>query len=381
VFGDAFAQLGRWAFFLAVLGDATFRLDATSSEVALIIGFFSAPLILASPLYGAAADRGSAKWLLVAASLAAAPIPFIALSTASIGWLYVASALYGLLHAAEMPGRGAMVPRLIPSDRLVEANGTISAALAVQMVLGPAIAALLTSLGGPTAPYYVTVAAAALAGTFYLLMPDRRRQDEHPREGPFSEVAAGIREAWRSVSLRRMLLLDISVWFLIGLLISLEPIYVKRDLGLDQTFLGVLWSVYGLGELIGSLLLVRVREGAGRELSFAARGLLLAAVGFLLYVSVPLGVAAIVANVVFGIGFPFFVGSANALIQRVARFPGRVTAAFSMVGEFGPVATALLLAAAGRDISVRPWLLASGVMFAIVALWALRISVRLREAT
>jgi predicted MFS family arabinose efflux permease len=380
VSGDAFAQLGRWAFFLAVLGDATFRLNASSSQVALIIGFFSLPLILVSPLYGAAADRWSAKWLLVLTSFAAVPVPFVALSTSSLGWLYATAALYGLVHAAATPSRGAMVPRLVPSDRLVEANGTISAAVAIQMVVGPAIAALLTSLGGPTAPYYVTVAAAALAASFYLLVPDRRREGPDTSAGVFSDVAAGMREAWRSPSLKRMLLLDISVWFLIGLLISLEPIYIKRDLGLDQAFLGVLWSVYGLGELAGSLMLTRVKNGSGRELSFAARGLLLASAGFLLYVSIPIGVAALAANLVFGIGFPFFVGSAHALIQRVARFPGRVTAAFSMVGEAGPVATALLLAAAGRNVAVRPWLLGSGILFTLVGLSALRISFRLRGA-
>jgi predicted MFS family arabinose efflux permease len=377
VFGDAFAQLGRWAFFLAVLGDATFRLEASSSEVALIIGCFSLPLILVSPLYGAAADRRSAKWLLVATSVAAVPIPFIALASSSIGWLYLAAGLYGLAHAAETPCRGAMVPRLVPADRLVEANGTISAALSIQMVLGPAIAALLTGLGGPTAPYFVTVVAALLAGTSYLLMPDRRRKDPAPRSGVFSQVADGMREAWRSPSLKRMLLIDVSVWFLIGMLISLEPLYIKRDLGLDQAFLGILWSTYGAGELIGSLLLTRVRKGAGRELTFAARGLLLAAGGFLLYVSVPIAAVVLAANVLFGIGFPFFVGSAHALIQRLARFPGRVTAAFSMVGEVGPVATALLLAGAGRDIPVRPWLLGAGIVFTFVALSALRVSARL----
>jgi hypothetical protein len=105
--------------------------------------------------------------------------------------------------------------------------------------------------------------------------------------------------------------------------------------------------------------------------------LLLAAVGFLLYVSVPIAAVVLAANVLFGIGFPFFVGSAHALIQRLARFPGRVTAAFSMVGEVGPVATALLLAGAGRDIPVRPWLLGAGIVFTFVALSALRVSARL----
>jgi hypothetical protein len=171
-----------------------------------------------------------------------------------------------------------------------------------------------------------------------------------------------------------MFLLDVCVWFLVGQLIALEPSYIKGDLGLGQDFLGLVWTVYGVGELIGSLLLTRVRQGAGRELVFAARGLLLAGAGFLLYIIVAIGASALAANIVFGIGFPFFVASSGALIQRVARSPGRVSAAFSMVGESGPVASALLLTAAGPDIPVRAWLLVSGVLFTMVALGALRVS-------
>lgn len=171
-----------------------------------------------------------------------------------------------------------------------------------------------------------------------------------------------------------MFILDICVWFLVGQLITLEPTYIKADLGLGQDFLGLVWTVYGVGELIGSLILTRVRQGAGRELVFAARGLLLAGVGFLAYVSVAAGGAAIVANIVFGIGFPFFVASSNALIQRVASAPGKVSAAFSMVGESGAVVSALLLTAVGPGISVRAWLLVSGALFTVVALAALRVS-------
>jgi hypothetical protein len=173
-----------------------------------------------------------------------------------------------------------------------------------------------------------------------------------------------------------MFVLDVCVWFLVGQLIALEPTYIKSDLRLGQDFLGLVWTVYGAGELVGSLLLTRVRQGLGRELVFAARGLLLAGAGFLVYVSVAVGVSAIAANIVFGVGFPFFVASSNALIQRVARAPGKVSAAFSMVGEAGPVASALLLAAAGPDIPVRAWLLVSGLLFTFVALGALRISSR-----
>ena len=376
VVGDSFAQLGRWAFFLAVLGDATYRFDASPAQVSLVIALFSLPLILVSPFYGALADRGSAKWLLVTASFGSVAVPFIALASDSLGWLYVASALYGSIHAAELPGRGALVPRLVPRDRLVQANGMLSAALAVQMIVGPGIAALLARLGGPTAPYYVTLAAAVVAAASYLVVPDRRRTEPIQRQGVFTDAADGMREAWRTRDLRTLLFLDLSVWFLIGLLITLEPSYIRRELGLGEDFLGLVWSTYGAGELIGALLLTRVHRGSGRELVFAARGLLLAALGFLIYVIVVVPWTVIVANVIFGIGFPFFTASAQAMIQRVARHPGKVIAAFSMVGEAGPVVSAFILVAAGAAVSVRGWLLGSGIVFAGVAVLAVYVSGR-----
>jgi predicted MFS family arabinose efflux permease len=376
VLGDSFAQLARWGFFLAVIGDATYRLDASAAEVASLIAVYAVPLIVVSPLQGAVADRWSAKWLLVIISLAALPLPVIAFSTSSLGWLYVTAILYGVLFSATMPARGALVPRLVAGDQLVRANGMISAVGSVQMIIGPGVAALLAATGGPRAPYFVTLVAAACAALVILFrVPDRRRQQPDRKEGRvFAEIGAGFREAWREPSLRRMFILDICVWFLVGQLITLEPTYIKGDLGLGQDFLGLVWTVYGVGELIGSLFLTRVRQGAGRELVFAARGLLLAGVGFLAYISVAAGGAAIVANIVFGIGFPFFVASSNALIQRVASAPGKVSAAFSMVGESGAVVSALLLTAVGPGISVRAWLLVSGALFTVVALAALRVS-------
>jgi predicted MFS family arabinose efflux permease len=375
VLGDSFAQLARWGFFLAIIGDATYRLDANAAQVASLIVSYAVPLIVVSPLHGAVADRWSAKWLLVITSIAALPLPLIAFSTDSLGWLSLTAILYGILIAATMPARGALVPRLVTGDQLVQANGMISAVGSVQMIIGPGVAALLATTGGPQAPYFVTLGASAAAAVVFLfLVPDRRA--EHSRMGSriFADIGAGFREAAQEPALRRMFILGICVWFLVGQLITLEPSYIKADLGLGQDFLGLVWTVFGVGELIGSLLLTRVRQGAGREMVFAARGLLVAAVGFLTYISVAIGAAAIVANVVFGIGFPFFVASSNALIQRVAGAPGKVSAAFSMVGESGAVVSALLLTVVGSAISVRVWLLVSGVLFTVVALGALRIS-------
>lgn len=377
VAGDSFATLGRWAFFLASVGDAAFRLDASPAQVGMLLASFSLPLIVVSPLYGAAADRWSPKLLLVFTVAASLVPPLIATRANSLAWLFGATTLYGLLHGAVMPSRGALVPRLVRADQLVRANGMISAAFSAQLVVGPALAALLVRLGGPHAPYFVTVGASALAFLAYLAVPDRRKSDAGvARQAIFAGVSSGFREGWRTPALRNLFGISVSIWFLIGLLIALEPLYVKDVVGRGQDFLGLIWAVYGAGEVVGSVLLARVKRGAGREPSLVAFGLLLASVGFILYVSVAAPLAVISGNLVFGIGFPFYTATSNALIQRVARHPGKVTAAFSMAGEGGPVVAAIILAVAGGALSVRGWLLASGLCFTVVALVALRVARR-----
>lgn len=377
VAGDSFATLGRWAFFLAAVGDAAYRLDASPAQVGFLLASFSLPLIVASPLYGAAADRWSPKLLLVFTVAASLGPPLLALRANSLGSLFLATSLYGLFHGAVMPSRGALVPRLVRADQLVRANGMISAAFSAQLVLGPALAALLVRVGGPHAPYLVTVGASGLAFLAYLMVPDRRKEgDGGPRTAIFADVADGFREGWQTPALRNLFGIAVSIWFLIGLLIALEPLYIRNDVGGGQDFLGLVWAVYGAGEVAGSVILARTRRGAGREPTLVAFGLLLASVGFLIYVSVASPVAVIAGNVVFGLGFPFYTATANALIQRVARHPGKVTGAFSMAGEGGPVAASALLAAAGGALSVRGWLLSSGLAFTVVALAALRVARR-----
>ncbi|HEX9891802.1 MAG TPA: MFS transporter [Actinomycetota bacterium] len=378
VLADGTAGLGRWGFFLAVVGDATYRLQATPGQVALLLAAFSLPFIVASPVHGILADRWSAKWLLVITVGLSAAVAAIPLATDSLTALYGASALFGLLHSSLTPGRGALVPRLVPQDRLVQANGMISGALSLQLIIGPSLAAALVRLIGPDAPYVVTLAATALSVALFLVVPDRRGPAT-TRSSLFGDAAAGFLEAWRTDDLRRVFVLAVSVWLLIGLLISLEPSYIRESLGRSQAFLGTVWAVYGAGELAGSVALSRVR-GAGREISLVALGLLVAAAGFLIYVSVPVPAAVIAGNVVFGFGFPFFTATSQALIQRVAREPGQVSAAFSMTGEMGPVVAAAILIAVGDRIAVRPLLLSAGVVFTVVALAALRTARRVRAA-
>ena len=374
VVGEGLFSLGRWGFVLAVIGDSTYTFGASAAQVGFLLAAFSLPLIVVSPVHGTLADRWSAKWLLVLASAATIPVLAVAALASSLAGLYAAAALYGMFHAAMLPARGALVPRLVPADRLVQANGMFSAATSLTLLIGPALSAALVSVGGRTAPYIVAGTSAAIAIGPYLAVPDRRAVAAEPAATGLAttvrSMTAGFADAWRKPDLRRLFLIVVAIWFLVGLVIALEPLYVKGVLGRGQAFLGVIWAVFGGGEMIGSLVLARARGGAGRESAFIGWGLLFGGLGLLLYTSMASPAAAIGGNVLFGVGFAFFTVAGHALIQRLTDRPGRVEAAVNMAGEFGPLVAAGVLAVAGL-VSVQPWMVATAIAYITVAIVAL----------
>jgi hypothetical protein len=82
-------------------------------------------------------------------------------------------------------------------------------------------------------------------------------------------------------------------------------------------------------------------------------------------------VVALVGSFLFGAGFTFFSSPGQALIQRVAVQPGKVTAVYAMLSEGGPLVAAVLVAALGGLVSVQPWLIVAAVAFTIVGVASL----------
>jgi hypothetical protein len=73
-----------------------------------------------------------------------------------------------------------------------------------------------------------------------------------------------------------------------------------------------------------------------------------------------------VGSFFFGAGFTFVSSPSQALIQRVAVQPGKVTAVYAMLSEGGPLVTSLLVAVAGGLVSVQPWLVVSAALFILL---------------
>jgi Na+/melibiose symporter-like transporter len=253
----------------------------------------------------------------------------------------------------------------------VQANGMMGLAWQMPLVIGPALAGLVAGSFGSTAPYYMAMSAIALSLPLFTLIPDRRKTAGGEEERFLADLASGFREGWRTPVLRALILQAMAAYLLLGMAITLEILYVKDVLQRDQAFLGVIWSLTGAGAALGSAALAALRQGVGREHLLIALGLTGGGIGYLLYVGTSSPAASAVGGFLFGAGFTFVSSPGQALIQRVATNPGKVTSVYAMLSEGGPLATSVLVALAGSLISVQPWLIGSAALFLILGLASL----------
>jgi predicted MFS family arabinose efflux permease len=368
VLGEMLANIGLWAFFVASEGEAVFRFDASPAQLGILISSYSVTFVAASPAMGIVADRWSPRRMLLLAHASAFVFLFLASRAPSLPWLYGATALFGLAEAVVWPARGALVPLLVDEDRLVQANGMMGVAWQVPLVIGPALAALAVRAIGSDGPYYLAMLAVALSLPLYAMIPDRRKPRAAERERFVADLVAGFREGLRTPAIRAVLIRAVIAYLLLGMVITLETLYIREILERGQDFLGVMFSVTGAGAALGSLALTGLKHGVGREHLLMAAGLTGGGVGFFLYIGTSSPTISLAGAFLFGMGFTFFSSPGQALIQRVAEHPGKVTSVYAMLSEGGPLVAALLVAALGGLITVQPWLVASAILFTILGL-------------
>lgn len=369
------SQLGFWAFFLGVIGEAGYRFHAGAFEMAILFSAFSFAFIPLTVPFGMAVDRWSPKWLMILGTLVSLAAVGVAVWAPSVGWLYWAFALDGVGAATMIPARGSMTALLVDQAVLVRANGMLNGASMLAVIVGPALAGLLEQ-GAVFSPsiYWYTMGVVVVGAFLLLLVPDRRPRAVE-RGGVLTDLAEGFRVSWRQPELRALLVLATFIWFLTTVLVTLEPLFVKDVLHRGLDVLGFLWSAHGVGALVGALAVMRFRRAAGREVLLLGVSLIVAGIGFLTYVGTPLLGIAVAGNVVLGVGFAWFLTLSQALVQRVAEehLRGRVTGVLGMIQETAGLACALALAAIGGLVtSVQPYLVGSAAVLAVSGLYGVR---------
>ena len=375
------SSLGFWAFFLAILAQATYQYHATSVELAALLAIWSVVFLFVVTPAGMVTDRWSPKWMILLAQALALVSAVVAMAGTSIGALYAASVIDAVGAAMAIPARGSLTALLVAEEDFVRANGALNTVSMVAVIVGPGAAGLIARHGSHAAVYLV-IAGMLVAGAIPLLGVPDRRPHGHERTNPVREVTDGFRFAWSEPELRSLLFLACAIWVTLTVFVALEPLFVKQVLGRGEDGLGLFWSTNGMGAFAGALALTRSRTAAGREVLLIGVALIVSGFGFLAFSGTAVLAVAIAGNVVMGVGFGWFLTLSQALIQRVAPevLRGRVTSVMGMLQESSSVGCSLAIAVLGGLVLVRPSLVVAAAALTASGLYGLRADRRIRRS-
>jgi MFS family permease len=211
---------------------------------------------------GVVSDRLPRNLVLTGASLAqagaqAASATVVLSGHASVAWLVVLQALYGIGGGFVVPAEVGLVPQTVSPSRLQQANALQGLSRNIVGVLGPALGGAIVVAGSPG------VALAVDAVSFVVCAELLRRirvgtLARDARAGFFHELREGWREftsrtwLWSTVMLFGVGNIFFMFWSVLG------PVVAKEDLGGAGAWATIL-AVGGLGAVAGGLLAIRIR--------------------------------------------------------------------------------------------------------------------------
>lgn len=194
---------------------------------------------------------------------------------AQIAALFFASALTGTVRGFSQPAVYAVVPRLVPRERLSQATAWMSSALQIARISGPALGGLIFGWTGILFSGGLICAVLLIASLCMRLIetqidpPPSSQQRNHL----VKELLSGASFVWRHPILFPALTLDM-VSVLFGGVTALLPIYASDILAVGPKGLGLLRGAPAIGATLMSLWLMNkdFRARAGTWLFIAVAG-------------------------------------------------------------------------------------------------------------
>lgn len=364
-----FTNLGGLMFGVAGAWLMT-SLTTSPALVALVQTAFALPAFLVSLPSGVLADVFGKRVVLFYSALWSGLVCLLlALFTALdmvVPWLLLFFvALVGVGQSAKIPAWQSIVPDIVPRDQVPAAISLNSINFNLTRTVGPALGGLLVSLMGSALVFLLT-------GLSNLAILVAVRFLKHPPPATRPTARGLVRELWQGM--RRILgndrirggLIRMVAFVASGIVFwAFMPLLAREEFGLTSTGFGLLLTVFGVGSIIGSLVVTKLRRTFSVDGNLAACTCLLGiAIGTLalshdLYFTVPAVALAGFSWVVCMINF-------NVTIQLLAPsgLRARVMALYFLLLHGSWALSSALLGWLASLIGIRPVLgLSAGLLF------------------
>jgi predicted MFS family arabinose efflux permease len=358
---------------------AALWLGAAPAEMGALAALRWAPYLLFGLLVGVWLDRVRRRpvliWTHVGRAALLGTIPAAALlGVLRIELLYVVAFAVGTLMLFSDVAYQSVLPALVPTDRLVEANARVEQSRSLAQIAGPgAGGALVELLTAPIALAFDGLAFAVGAVLVGLIgTPEAPPRPAAPRDVR-AELVEGVRWVFGHPLLRAIQTTSMTFICANSVWSAVYVLYLTRERGLAPVTIGLLTAAAGPAGLLGAALTPRIvaRLGLGPTIvsCYGLAGgatLLLPASAAVPWAALPLLFAAQL-----GFGFGLAIGSPElALRQSVtpARLLGRTNATMRSLNWSTVTVGSLIGGALGEALGLAPTMLVGAALSAASAI-------------
>ncbi len=371
--GALVSTIGTWMETVSMgvyVTQETGRAEWTGGIVALTF----LPSVVLSPLGGALADRfdrrayvalGTVVQLLLAGVLTLLAFTH-QLSVPAVG---VISLLNGCASTLTNPAFSAMLAELVPPRDLHSAMSLNSAQFNLGRIIGPALAAVVLGIGGPSWALLVNTLSfvAVLVALSRVQVPPR--ETSKVSTGLWKQIAHGFSVARGDADISLMLWSTLIVAGLVAPFIGLVPVFAIREFGHGAAATSLLVTCQGAGAVTAALVVGTLVDSLGQRRLLGYLALFIGAVSALYWLSPTLPVAAM-GIFVLGANYMMLMSGTHAYCQsRVPReLQARMSSLYSMVLGGGYAVGVWGLGALADRVSLRFVMITSSVLFLALVL-------------
>ena len=261
-FSNTIFVLGASAFPIA-LAVAVLDAGGTATSLGLILGARVLSGVVFAPFAGVWADRLPRRNVMIGADLfrSALVVSMIFVSTPTMPHVLLGLAVFfmGLGDAFGAAAAGAIIPSLVPDEKLPAANVARNIVTKGASIVGPGIGGASVFLVGARFTFIFTAVAFVLGTYFLSKIKEDINIDKREQEPFFTELREGLRTV-RDIPWIGAFILMVSVQLMVVIAAEtvLLPVISRREFDSNTPF-ALAAAAFSVGSIISALLCVKIK--------------------------------------------------------------------------------------------------------------------------
>ncbi len=274
--------------------------DGSATHVGAVIAVRTLPQLIFGVWAGVVADWFDRRMVLLVDKTAVLllNIAFALLLLAGnleLWHVYAYAFLRGTMMAFDQPARQALIPSIVPADRVTNAVALMSATQNTMRIVGAALGGFAYAVLGPEGAFSLValIYVGAVVSTYLLDVPTHERPEATGAKAMTRGMVEGARFAMSHTAIRGVLILSL-IYFTFGMsyMQVFAPLFAEKVLDIGSFGFGFMTSLTGVGALIAALFIANrqpSRLGVILPLLAAAFGMVLIAFSVSTYLPQPAG--------------------------------------------------------------------------------------------